>query len=308
MSRASVIAMLVAAEVLVAGMALYAVGRGHAPIGSSMHRVAFVAATIAPIAAGAAPHVVIDDMESRVRVDTSSDDRVHVRDLTQVHGGLFSSDRYAQLVVTRIPGGVRIQRPRVPNASINIFGFRTQRIEVDVPAGAQLEITGCSGADVRGISGGVSVHSVDGHVTLTDLQGSVYARTDDGYLNATNVRGDRLAMESMDGHLALQDVAVVALAATTRDGRIETQELSVSGSATLQTEDGSVRLGLARDADVTINASARDGRISVDGNSVESDDDSAQRTIRLRSGTGQMKVATADGSIRIFTHGDTQIQ
>jgi hypothetical protein len=305
MSRASVVAMLLAAEILVVGMAIYAVGRGGATLAAGMHHVDFAAAPLAPIAAGATPHVVIDDGSSRVGVALSSDEQVHVRDLTRIRGAVFSSGAYPHLTATRTTDGVRIERPHVENLSIDIFGFSTQAIQVDVPAGSQVEIVRSGGADVYGVTGGVTVHSVDGHVTLTDLQGSVDARSDDGYIKATNVRGDRLALSSMDGHLELDNVAVASLLGTTRDGRIETENLSVSGDATLQTDDGSVRARFAPDANVTIDASTRDGRISVDGNSNDNDD-SAQRTVRLGAGAGHMKLATADGSIHIFTNGAFQ--
>jgi Putative adhesin len=305
MSRASVVGMLIAAEVVIAGMAIYAVGHGGASFAAGMHRVDFTATPIAPVAAGASPHVVVDDAASRVRVAVSSDELVHVRDLTQIRGAVFSSAKYSQLQVTRTPDGVRIERPSTGSLSLDIFGFSTQKIEVEVPQGARVEIARCAGADVFGVAGGVSVHSLDGHVTLTDLQGAVDARSDDGYLNATNVRGDRLGLESMDGHLALQNVAVASLSGTTRDGRIEADGLNVTGDATLQTDDGPVRVRLTPDADLTIDASTRDGGISVDGNSLDRDD-SAQRTIRLGAGTGRLKLDTADGSIHIFTNGAFQ--
>jgi Putative adhesin len=306
MSRVSIVSMLVAAEVLIVGMAIYAVGGHGRTFAGSMHRSDFTASPIAPVAVGAAPHVVIDDPESRVHVDTSSDQLVHVRDLTQIHGWLFSGGRYPQLVVSRTSDGVRIERLRTSGGSIDIFGFSTQAIDIDVPQAAQLEIARCSGADVRGVTGGVNVHSVDGHVTLTDLQGSVDARSDDGSLEATNVRSDRLSLNSMDGRIALQDVAAATLSATTRDGRILADGLRVGTNATLQTDDGSVRVRLAPNANLTIDASTRDGSISVDGSSLDRSDDSSQRTIRLGSGSGQMKLATADGSIRIFTNGEAQ--
>lgn len=297
--------MLVAAEIVIVGMAIYAIGGHGASLAAGMHHVDFTASPIAPLAAGGAPHVVVDDANSRVQVGLSSDALVHVRDLTEIRGAFFSGEKYPQLHVTRTADGVNVERPRTSDISIMMFGFSHQAIEIDVPAGTHLEIARCSGADVDGISGGVSVHSVDGHVTLNDLQGAVDARSDDGYLKATNVRGDRLAMESRDGHLTLENVAVASLSATTNDGRIEAGDLKVSGDATLQTEDGSVRVGLAQNADVTIDASTRDGHIYVDGSSSDGDD-SAQRTIRVGAGTSHMKLASGDGSIHISTNGELQ--
>jgi Putative adhesin len=305
MSRASVVGMLIAAEVLVVGMAVFVVGRGGASFAAGAHRVDFTAARVAPVAAGAAPHVVIDDAQSRVGVAVSNDGLVHVRDLTQLRGAVFSSGNYPTLSVTRTPDGVRIERPHAGSLSLGIFGFSTQAIQVEVPQGSRVEIARCGGADLFGIDGGASIHSLDGHVTLTDLQGDVDARSDDGYIKATNVHGDRLALESMHGHLTLQDVAVASLSATTRDGRIEADGLSVSRDATLQTNDGPIRVGLGANANLAIDASTGDGRIVVDGTSFDRDD-AAQRTIRLGTASGSMKLATSDGSIHILTNGVPQ--
>ncbi len=305
MSRTSVVAMLAAAEVLIVGMAIYAVGGGGTSFAAATHPTNFTAAAIAPVAAGAAPHVVIDDASSRVNVVASNDGLVHVRDLTEMHGTLFGDERYPRLSVTRTPDGVRIERPVVEGFSLQVFGFVTHGVEVQVPPDSHVEISRCAGADVAGLAQDVSVHSIDGHVTLADLQGSADVRSDDGYISATNVRGDRLTMESRDGHLALDDVAVGSLSGSTRDGRIEADGLSIRSDSTLQTDDGSVRVGFARNSDLTIDASTRDGRITVDGNSLDRGD-SWQRTIRLGAGTSHMQISTADGPIRIFTNGAYQ--
>lgn len=305
MSRASVVGMLIAAEVLIVGMAVYAVGGGGTTFASGVHHVDFTPVAQAPVAAGDAPHVVIDDAQSRVGVTISNDGLVHVRDLTEMRGAIFSSGSYPQLRVARTSDGVRIERPGSGHLSIDIFGFSNERIEVEVPSGARLEIARCSGADVSGVTGGVNVRSQDGHVTLADLQGSVDAHSSDGYVEATNVRGDRLAMDSDDGHLSLQNVAVGSLAATTHDGRITAEGLNLVGAspaATLHTDDGSIRIHLPPTADLSINASTGDGSIVVDGVSQEGND-SAQRTIRLGAGTGKMTVGTSDGSIHIYTNG-----
>jgi hypothetical protein len=297
--------MLIAAEIAIVGMAIYALGRGGTSFAAGLHSADFTAAAIAPLAVGATPHVVIDDPHSRVVVDISGDETVHVRDLTRMRGAVFSSGPYPRLSITRTPDGVRIARAEGGRVSLRIFGFSVQRIEVDVPPGSHLEIARCEGATVNGLDGGVSVHSIDGHVALSDLRGSVDARSDDGYISATNVRGDRLAMASLDGHLSLDNVTVASLVGTTRDGHIEAQGLSVGNDATLQTGDGWMRVAFAPNADATVDASTRDGKITVDGFSSDNDS-SAQRTIRLGAGTGRMKLATDDGSIHITTNGAFQ--
>jgi len=318
--------MLLAAEVLIVGMAVYALGGG-ARFANGMHHADFSAAPVEPIAAGETPQIAIDDAASRVKVGVSSDGLVHVTDLTQMRGAIFSNSTYPQLRVTRTADGVQIERSATPDFSVELFGFSTEAIQVDVPSGSHIRIARCSGADVNGITGGVNVQSQDGHVTLSDLRGNVDASSDDGYLTATNVHGDRLALQSNDGHLALADVTVGSLVARTHEGRIEATNLTIAGarpdatlhsddgplrvagtfgpngSYELSTDDGGVNLRVPQSSDLAIEASTSDGRIDVDGSSLARDD-SARQAIRLGAGSGTMKLATSDGSIHIYTNGD----
>jgi len=327
MSRASVVAMLVAVEILIAGIAIYVIGGNGGWHG--MHRVAFAAAPIAPLEAGNSPRIAVDDPDSRVEVELSTDGLVHVRDATSTRGFVYGSEKIAQLHVVRTADGVSISRPHTDGWSGMhlVFGESTQKIYVDVPSGAHLEIARCSGADVTGLTGGVNVHSVDGHITLANLQGTIVAHSDDGYINATGIRGDSLTVQSNDGHITLRDVTVPALDARTNDGRVEASALTIAGAqprATLHSNDGSmhvkgsfapggayevssndgsIEVGLAGDADLTLTASTGDGKVYVDGSSQNQDGDSAQHTIKLGAGSGSMKLATSDGSIHITTNG-----
>ena len=225
--------MLVAAEVLIVGMAIYAVGHGHASFAAGLQHVDFTAAPIAPVAAGAAPRVVIDDAASRVHVGVSPRRARPRRDLTEMRGAVFQPRSYPHLRVTRTSDGVRIERParaasrsKSSDSASRPFKWTCREIPTSRSPIARAPTSSA-------VTGGASVHSNDGHVTLTDMQGSIDARSDDGYVSATNVRGDHLGMVSSDGHLALKNVAVGSLLAQTRDGRIEADALSVTGDATL---------------------------------------------------------------------------
>ena len=302
MSRASIVAMLVAVEIAIVGIALYTVRNV-----ASVHAAGFVAKTIAPLDAGSAPLVAIDDADSRVDVAPSSDGLVHVKDFTDVHGSFFGShSSIAQLAVKRTTDGVSISRPS--SGSVNVaFWWSERRIEVDVPSGSRLEIARCSGAHVSGVEGGVVVASQDGRITLTDLRGTIQAKSDDGSITATRVRGDNLVLQSSDGHLKLEDVAASSLDAQTRDGSIEAHGLAIAGGAqhaVLHTGDGSIRVALATGADLTVDASTSDGHIDVDGNAASNgDSDSAQRTVRVGNGSGSLQLSSGDGSIHLITNG-----
>ena len=337
MSRASIVGMLVAAEIVIVGIALYAIGGGrvggfHGPVfAAGGHRADFAARAVAPIEAGQSPRIAVDDPESRIVIATSNDGLVHVKDLTSSSGAIFGDHvSVPQLDVKRTADGVTISRSDYNgNTGFHlIFGSFDQRVEIQVPAGSHVAIARCSGADVSGITGGVAVRSQDGHITFADLSGAVDGRSDDGWISATRVRGDTLALQSADGHLSLSDVAVTTLDARTSDGRIEARDIAISGararaelhtddgsvkvdgsfapggSYEISTKDGSIRLGLGSNADLTVDASTGDGKILVDGSSFDNPDgDSMHHTVKLGSGSGNLRLSSGDGSIHILTNG-----
>lgn len=304
--------MLLAVEVLIVGIAIAAI-RGTAGGGwtfggtpifaMGLHHTHFTAAPIAPIEAGSSPRVAIDDADSRVVVGTSTDGQVHVKDLT-TDCTFFGTERTpAKLQVQRTADGVSIVRPQHTGGWGFEIGMSTEKIEVDVPQDAHVEIARSSGANVTGIVGGVNVHSVDGHIELADLRGTVDARSDDGYISARSVRGDALTLHSADGHLSLTDVAVATLNAHTSDGRIEATGLSV-GSGEISTNDGRVYVTFAPGSNLTVDASTSDGKVYVDGNSHGGNDDSdvSHHTFQLGSGSGNLKISSSDGSIHLTTN------
>ncbi|MGA8533859.1 MAG: DUF4097 family beta strand repeat-containing protein [Candidatus Tumulicola sp.] len=305
MSRSSIVGMLIAVEIVIVGIAAYAICGAH-----RMRGVDFVAKPIAPIAAGTSPRVTIDDVDSRVAVAASSDGLVHVRDLSGTHGAFFgNSQTVPQLDVKRTADGVSISRPGSTGFGMHFqIGWSERRVEVDVPAGSHVDISRCAGAEIAGVEGGVAVTSQDGRITLSDLSGTVQAKSDDGSIYATRVRGDNLTFESADGRLSLVDVSAASLDAQTKDGSIEARDLAIAGAeqphAVIHTGDGSIHITLAARPDLTVDASTQDGKIIVDGESFRNaDGDSAQHTVKLGSGAGSLQLSSGDGSIHLLTNG-----
>jgi hypothetical protein len=222
-----------------------------------------------------------------VKVRLSSDGKVHVRDLTSMHGVVFSgTNTVPKLNVTRTEDGVSIERADYDDHWLHVsLGDSEQSIEVEVPAGTHLEITKSSGADVNGLTGGVKVSSQDGHITLVGLQGSVEAHSADGYIEASDLRGDTVTLDSADGHVkanvvrcqtltlqsndgnvSAQDVAAQSFTARSNDGRIDAANLSISGAqpaATLHSDDGSVHVAGRFAANGTYEVSSGDGRVEL---------------------------------------------
>jgi len=267
MQRSSIVVALVAVEVAIVAIALYAIGVGRPGSAmAGMQHYDFSGKPFPALAAGAAPHVTIDDPQSGIDVKTSTDGSVHVTDLTNVRGLRFPGDSgIPPLNVTRTADGVSISRPY--HHRFFLMGMSEERIEVEVPAASRLEIGHCEGADVTGVTGGVYVRSQDGHIGLNDVKGSVDVHSD--------------------------------------DGSIRTHGLALTGNNTMSTDDGRVELGFAPGADLNIEVSTDDGRITVDGNRVgrDGDDDTAHYTMRLGNGSGSLRATSRDGSIHITTNG-----
>ncbi|HEY9084632.1 MAG TPA: DUF4097 family beta strand repeat-containing protein [Candidatus Tyrphobacter sp.] len=255
--------------------------------GVGIRHVDFTPRAIAPLAAGLAPRIGVDDGQSRVIVEPSNDGRVHVTDKTWFYGGVWSTQPVAQLQVRRTPHGVSISRPQQNGAHWFWFGIGEydRAIEIDVPARTMLSVAHCAGARIDGLSGNIDVTS------------------DDGRIEASNVHADLISLRSGDGRIMLNGVAARMLSATTDDGRIEVQDLRTrtGGAYDLMTHDGSIVLGFAGPPNATVAASTQDGNIRLDGRCVADGD--IVEPIRLGNGSARVRATTDDGSIRIASNG-----
>lgn len=184
-SRTGIVAVLLAAEVFIGGAILWTLtgGRMTWPAqASGLHRVSDQAGkTFAPIDAGSTPHVVIDDPDSRIVITTSADGKVHVTDDARTVGWVWGTPgSHANLSVVKTGDGVSITRGG-GQQQVAIVGFDYQHTDVEVPAGAFVDVRRCGGADVTGLAGQVRIHSVDGSIKGRGLRvtgGEI--QTDDG--------------------------------------------------------------------------------------------------------------------------------
>ncbi len=326
-SRTALVAMLVAVELLIAGFGIWTFRNGSIPaFASTMHHVAADPKPVATLALGPAPHVVVEDPDSRVIVKVSSDGLVHVSDLTSADA--YSSGTIPPLQVTRTPDGAHIERAAAHTGfSFSFtFGDAVRETQIDLPAGSHVEIQKSSGSTITGLHADLLVRSQDGRIYLDSHEGNVDAHSDDGSIIVTNARGGELKFTTADGRVEMHDVSAESLDANSADGRIEATNLTITGAqprATFNTQDGNVRvggtfapggtyqittsdgrveLGLAPGADLAVDASTGDGSIVVDGTKYGGDG-SVQHSIRLGSGAGSLHVSSGDGSIHITTNG-----
>lgn len=266
-SRAGIVAVLAAAEVFIGGAILWSLGRGS----FSVHAAALPHTanwsgekTFAAIDAGSTPHVLVNDPESRVVISASSDGKVHVADRSRMTGWYLGTNTPRALQVQRTGDGVSILRPAAEGGTpLEIIGFSQQRVEVQVPPGAYLDVQRCAGADLAGLRGRIAVYSVD-------------------------------------GSLHLDDINTPSIDAYTRDGSIRGEGLQAGGGS-LRSGDGRVRVSLA--GDVTVRASTADGSIYLNGHRAASGDGGSQAEFQIGKGGGPLTISTQDGSIHVTSNG-----
>ena len=280
-SRTSIVAMLVAVEVLVAGLCIWSLTNAGAGWGGmGLHRVDYNARPFAPIAAGPSPVVTIDDVDSHVVVSASTDGLVHVTDETAVHGWIAGSDQAQVLTASRTPDGVRIFRPE----GHFVIGDTNDRVLVQVPPMSRLEIVRSDACDISGIRNGASVHTNDGHITATDVSGNAFD------------------FDSGDGRVTISNISFTGNAphmhVRTADGSVHVSgAFGAPGAYSVETGDGRVDVTLLSGSNVTVSSSTGDGSITIDGNR------HAGSTVKVGNGDAAMNVHTEDGSIHITTNG-----
>jgi hypothetical protein len=259
--------------------------------------VEYTAPPVAPISAGYAPVVTVDDVDSRVVVTPSNDGLIHVTDRTQVHGLIFGSDHAQVLQVTRTLDGVRVYRPE----GHFVLGDTTTRLELSVPPMTHLKIARSGGDDVSGLQNGVDVISQDGHITLDDMKGDIKAHSDDGRITLNNLSANQIDATTNDGRIYATQIEMTGASprATLRSesGSMRISGSFPAGSYSFTTADGRIELGLLTGSDASVDASTGDGHVVVDGR------EPAGQPIRVGAGSAAMRVRSEDGSVHITTNG-----
>jgi hypothetical protein len=307
-SRTGIVLVLTAVEVLILGLIINALGLrgGFSAQAAGFHSISFAAKPVAPMDLGRSPHVVVADPDSHVTLSASSDGLVHITDLTEVRGAVFASKQIAQLNVAKTgPDSVSITRPSSGSSGVFSLGIFSQHIEVQVPPQAHVEVTSASGSDASDLTAGVTIHSIDGRITLNRVTGPVDVKSNDGSIHLSDIDAPDIKAITDDGRIVLSSVRADTIEAHTADGRIVADSLRVGGGR-LETQDGQVRIDL-RDPDLTVAAHTADGHIRLNGTTQSHDDgDASSGTFRLGNGSGALDVSTRDGSITITSNNGAQ--
>jgi Putative adhesin len=193
---------------------------------------------------------------------------------------------------------IEVRMPRNADAQINTGDGSVESSALE----GNLKIhTGDGSVRTAQISGSLDVDTGDGSITVDGAKGSIRLRTGDGHIEARGLDGT-LEATSGDGHITIAG-RFDGLSIKTGDGSINAQAnpgSKLASSWSVHTGDGSVDFALPGDLQADIDASTRDGHISM-GIPVTVDGTFSKSQIhgKMNGGGQALSISTGDGSIRL---------
>lgn len=300
-SRSTVLAALVVAELVVLGVAAKAVAGdsfGSSPLGlaGAPYRSALEAPFDRNFVTGPSPHVVVDVRGASVVVRTAGAPLVHVAERVRRWGWIkpevlpVSGESTADGV--RITGG--------PKQMHFVFGSLSHQIEITAPASARVEIVNAQSVETTGLRAKLVAHVADGAIHINDHRGDVDVSTGSGRITMLDVQGSDIAANTRDGRIYFTRVGADRIDASSGSGRIVGVDVRATNGA-LTTRDGRIVISFAANSDASVRAHTADGKIEVSGLRTSRGEDGKQ-LITLGEGHGTFDLSTADGNI-ILTQG-----
>jgi hypothetical protein len=217
------------------------------------------------------------------------------------------------LVVNASQEGNRVvvdaPEPRNRREVIHLGPWQGSSVSLIVTAPRKTNVearTGDGSISADDLAGTVGLHSGDGSIRASGVEGNLQARTGDGSIAISNAAG-RVEADSGDGSIELGG-RFEALDIRTGDGSVR---LDIFDGSVLKTEwsvntgDGSISLRLPRNFDAELDAHTGDGGVHGDGLPVaaerDNDDEQNRNSLRTQLGKGgrTLRLRTGDGSINI---------
>jgi hypothetical protein len=163
--------------------------------------------------------------------------------------------------------------------------------------------TGDGSVTIDGVAGRVDVQSGDGSVTGRRLAGDLTFRSEDGSIQLEDARGTA-ELHTGDGSIVVSG-AFGRVKAHTGDGAVSIT--AAAGSACeddweITSGDGAVTVSLPSGFNAALDAHSGDGRVTIEGLSVETEQPSGtpgELRGRLGAGGKLLKIRTGDGAITV---------
>lgn len=195
----------------------------------------------------AAPSVVVETFNGGIEFEAGADGNVEVR-ATRRGSGASQSEAATDLdnveiSMTQEGDTIHIVARRIDNRLDT--GNSGASFELTVPAGSSLE-----------------VRTSNGHITVDDVVGGVFARTSNGRIEIRDGEG-RIDASTSNGEIEIEanDAQVTT---STSNGRIEFTGTLADGNHSFSTSNGAISIVLPANASFNIDAATSNGSVSSD--------------------------------------------
>ncbi len=261
-------------------------------------------------------HIRVDD--SKVHVTTSDSGQVEFRVTAE---GFAAINIGGKLHVDSQQNGNEVELSVRVSPSVTIgFNNRRLRTEVRMPRNADLQIDSSDGhVELSDLKGNVVVRTSDGGIKASQLSGSIELRSKDGDIDADALAGTfklhsgdgRISAMHLDGNcdVSSSDGSIEvggrfdSLDIKSSDGAVTARAESgskMSSAWSVKTTDGRVDVTIPKDLKASLDASTRDGHITL-GLPVSVEGDLGRKAVHgtINGGGPTLSIRTGDGSIRL---------
>ena len=164
--------------------------------------------------------------------------------------------------------------------------------------GGKAEIsTGSGSVSVSGATSHVNVSSQSGGLELRELRAGLHARTQSGNLSATFAGPGDVDVETGSSAITLQGVHG-GLTLSTQSGRV-TASGTPARPWTITTSSSAIKVSVAGDAPLTLDAKTRSGSIDVEGMEVRGTNEKRHVAGAVGGGGPLVRLTSGSGSIQL---------
>jgi Putative adhesin len=241
-------------------------------------RVRLIAGTVAVMATGGRPSVVVSDISGRpLRVDFED-------------GTLTIAYDYEKLSWERLLDWLK---PLHDTVAVTVT------VPADCPV--QLGVVSAS-AVVCGLGSGASVKGVSGEITLDGVTGDVHAETVSGALEGRDVDG-AVRFKSVSGDLTLADSSLTQLVADDVSGHVSADvALAGEGAMRVSTISGDVTVRLPTESDAAVRLHSATGNVRSEFDSLRPATPYWSHTVsgNVGEGSGKVSVNSVSGAVTLL--------
>jgi hypothetical protein len=188
-------------------------------------------------------------------------------------------------------------KPRKDSAAVTLSVPENCRIQLGVLSAS---------AVVSGLRSGAEVKSMSGDITLDAVAGDITAETMSGEVAACDLSGD-VRFRSLSGGLTLAGGLVTALEGNTMSGPV-TADVTLAGAGGIHvgTVSGEVTLRLPADSDAAVRLQSTSGAVRTDFETLRAVKAPASHTVsgNVGAGTGRVSVTTMSGAVTLLRRAD----